>query len=672
MINSLLSALPVELLPNILRHLSPHDIAHCILVNKAHHTLCTPHLWKTIKISDPTTFYQFQTDEMQKALTKNAHLIQDLETRYLGVVRWIVQRSKLTPQETSAAVENKTFLMTSSCHNLTRLSLESPWEVQDPRLPLVGFGQAGGLFAPITNTNVQATGVGPGQVPGTDVPQANPFVFGSAPIHTGGFGFGGAYAPALPPPRRFMIDEEQELIVHLVTSNPNLRSVSLKLTLCNMEAILSSMSAAHLPLLQDLIIRSSRHFGQTIPFPLVRAHTAKTFFEDLSETIQSISVDIAMDKAFDPEVETRPCKSHPRLKTLDVTGDVAGLEEYLFLELLKSCGKGLAQVNLPATAHLTIDSLYQALDDLDLTDKTQCNLSYHYVESDHSLAHIVSRSRQWRVIDLKHQEICQDLTAEAIVTHCQELQELIITEGPLISSNAFQRILCRATKLLHLHANYDCTEGAPENSQLQALDVISSAWACRSLKTFRADIVGIPRPDIEFQQDRQRVQGALFTGTVEASHDIQRRVLAQLGSLTQLEELCLGSFAIDIGNEEAWEFEEEEEVGGMRYVDQHFQLTCLEMSLASGLDLLADLKELRVLDVTRMAHRIGVPELEWMQANWPSIEAIKGLFDDFYPALVPGVRDWLVDHKPRWGEEYLREIFRYNNDGTRGGYYIRM
>lgn len=42
----------------------------------------------------------------------------------------------------------------------------------------------------------------------------------------------------------------------------------------------------------------------------------------------------------------------------------------------------------------------------------------------------------------------------------------------------------------------------------------------------------------------------------------------------------------------------------MRDVDLAFQLNCPEMSLASGLDLL---KDMRVLDVSRMAHRIGVP-----------------------------------------------------------------
>lgn len=60
--------------------------------------------------------------------------------------------------------------------------------------------------------------------------------------------------------------------------------------------------------------------------------------------------------------------------------------------------------------------------------------------------------------------------------------------------------------------------------------------------------------------------------------------------------------------------------GCLRNIDAYFQLNCLEMSQGSGLDLLSGLKEMRVLDVVRMAHRIGVLELGWMRKNWPKPE----------------------------------------------------
>ncbi|KAF9386347.1 hypothetical protein CPB97_003810 [Podila verticillata] len=317
--------------------------------------------------------------------------------------------------------------------------------------------------------------------------------------------------------------------------------------------------------------------------------------------------------------------------------DLTGMEEYVLLELLKSSSKNLQTIYLKQSVHLSNDRL------------------------------IVSRSQAWKVINMRNSQ-SGDLTAEAITSHCQELETLYIGDAR-VSSPMFHRILCSTTKLLHLHANEDCDESSPENLQLQALDIISSPWVCWSLKTFKADVTGVPRPDVEFQHDGRPVQGAFHTGTMEESRDLQRRVMGQLGALTELEELGLGAFAIDTGNEAAWE--DDEEVGGSRYVDYHFQLTCLEMSLASGLNLLAGLKKLRILDVTRMAHRIGPMELEWMQANLPRLENVRGLFNDFYPALVPGVRDWLFEHRPKWGEEYLQKDFCYNDAGTRGGFWLR-
>lgn len=53
-------------------------------------------------------------------------------------------------------------------------------------------------------------------------------------------------------------------------------------------------------------------------------------------------------------------------------------------------------------------------------------------------------------------------------------------------------------------------------------------------------------------------------------------------------------------------------------------LTCLEMSLSSGLGLLAI--HSKFLHIHDTAHRIGVPELEWIQKHWHSLEDAKGLF----------------------------------------------
>ncbi|GJJ79016.1 hypothetical protein EMPS_11375 [Entomortierella parvispora] len=54
---------------------------------------------------------------------------------------------------------------------------------------------------------------------------------------------------------------------------------------------------------------------------------------------------------------------------------------------------------------------------------------------------------------------------------------------------------------------------------------------------------------------------------------------------------------------------------------------CLHLSLArGGLQLLSDLKQLRILNVQSMGHRIRLPELMWMVSNWPRLRILEGLF----------------------------------------------
>ena len=82
------------------------------------------------------------------------------------------------------------------------------------------------------------------------------------------------------------------------------------------------------------------------------------------------------------------------------------------------------------------------------------------------------------------------------------------------------------------------------------------------------------------------------------------------------------------------------------------QLCCISLSLASGLHQLSGLKRLRTLDVSKMAHKIGVEELEWMRANWPVLHSIVGLEDrvgipvpdKWQGKLLQRVRAWMAKH----------------------------
>ncbi|KFH62448.1 hypothetical protein MVEG_11657 [Podila verticillata NRRL 6337] len=175
-------------------------------------------------------------------------------------------------------------------------------------------------------------------------------------------------------------------------------------------------------------------------------------------------------------------------------------------------------------------------------------------------------------------------------------------------------------------------------------------------------------PDVKFDHAGYAVKGGLFQGTVEESHRIQRQIYQQLAKLTDLRTLQLGHDYWD--SVEFYQDLTPDAQGCLRNIDAYFQLNCLEMSLESGLDLLSGLKEMRLLDVVHMAHRIGVPELEWMRKNWPKLERVVGLFDPGFEILESGVRQWLIDEDPIWGAEYSTGYRTFNATGTCATTYV--
>ncbi|KAI8601664.1 hypothetical protein EDD21DRAFT_353476 [Dissophora ornata] len=66
----------------------------------------------------------------------------------------------------------------------------------------------------------------------------------------------------------------------------------------------------------------------------------------------------------------------------------------------------------------------------------------------------------------------------------------------------------------------------------------------------------------------------------------------------------------------------------------------LDMSLATGLAHLSELKKLQVLNISRIkGHKIGSPELMWMKANWPQLEKFDGLRN-------PTLWEWVYTNWP--------------------------
>lgn len=83
----------------------------------------------------------------------------------------------------------------------------------------------------------------------------------------------------------------------------------------------------------------------------------------------------------------------------------------------------------------------------------------------------------------------------------------------------------------------------------------------------------------------------------------------------------------------------------------------VRFTLEEGLDRLAGLKQLEILDVEHLHHRIGVAELQWMVVNWPRLRVIRGLVfeEDAHAAVISKVEDdtgvkMAVEESDGWSE----------------------
>ena len=191
-------------------------------------------------------------------------------------------------------------------------------------------------------------------------------------------------------------------------------------------------------------------------------------------------------------------------------------------------------------------------------------------------------------------------------------------------------------------------------------------WACHeSLETLQIMIKNVPRPDVTRSQYGGRLS-RLRNGTLAHEEYQERHVAVQveqelcrrLGQMTKLKKLILGiddrkwkelSLYRDIPKDRLrdlgidWDPGEEEDDGSdysdddfywedgmsvetpLMFYDEGFQYSCLSLSLDAGLEHLAGLKNLEVLSIERMAHRVRLPEVQWMMANWPKLRRIEGL-----------------------------------------------
>lgn len=585
------TSLPPEILHLIFTLLDPPDLANCARLSSSLHKLAEPCLWRTVKVETVGQLACFRTDDAQKALTRNAHHIRHL---YVTKNLFSIFLPKMAAQTPLLLPSGSSSSSTSPQTQTLKYRLR--------------------YFDPIC-TRLKQLHLGT--------------IDGDAPHKHRS---------------RYTFSREEEFgIITLILQNSALTSLKIEGVDVSIHSLL--YMTKELPNLQNLEVMSH-----------VSPWAAKLMLERLPECIKTVTLLVNLDDQRDDSIlkedydENLPLTSHPFMESLVVPwmvnrASVADVDPYTYvgereenvlLRFLDSCSNPLNKFGGYTTAIFCNPRLRTALDRLG-AHCMQIDLSLlsdNAIWTDQDFANFIMLGTHWVDIDLDGRDEVGPLTVAALLVRCDQLRHLSIAACPGISSADICTILGRCGNLESLIAIDWDLPGPTRHPHVLGTDMIEFEWACRASLKWWSCIITVPRPDDNDKEEH----GSTNSDMIE-SRRIQRLVYRKLAELTGLRALRLGH--VDDGSEDV--------------NDSWYQSQCLEMTLESGLDELAGLKEMEKLDVSYTKHRIGIRELEWMAERWPNLRVVSGLFRTCIDP-VPGAREWVKLHHAEWIAESDEEV----------------
>ncbi|KAF9550728.1 hypothetical protein EC957_012045 [Mortierella hygrophila] len=565
----------LELATLIADELTQHDLALCCLVNFHWYSTFTPHLWHSITVQshDPP---KFLSPSGRAGLVRNGHHIRVLRTscgleildpfvKYGFTCTNLVCLDTEPFRTTSIGVRSATLIATGRRGSVGAGQVQVPYDFHPaPPSPVTSPSTAVLFKRPPPNTTVDVN------------------------------------APTL------LYEEAETILVTILKRNPRLEFLVIHPDWLENEVVVKVIA-------EDLL--DLKEFYSSVIFGASKKHgTSYSLYKDGSGWEQG-GRGMPEIKGYIQSASTMPdhlSEAYPRLK-----------------ELLQGAESSLCQ-----EAQEKLRFADRDFNGLNITGRSP-EVAQIMMEIPTLKSIVISVHGRTSFVDRT--------TIPAFLKHAPTLERLCFFgcggEGEIIRS-----ILCSCSELKTLKTMADYGRHRPlvDEIELDALTVFETPWVSNQLEVFECKIVKIPRPDLIIQPVFHPATIAPLHPGAQApphiatfdqdsiaqqeSRSLQRRILRQLGQLTHLRILRLGSSGRDWDNPHHMRLEIEME--GTRttmVVDEYVQTTCLELSLASGLDELAELKDLETLDVTQLAHRIGMAEVQWMVENWPKLKSIPGL-----------------------------------------------
>ncbi|KAG0343873.1 hypothetical protein BG004_004918 [Podila humilis] len=682
-----MASLPPEIIVYIVAFIARKDLFQCAVVSKAWFNIFGPKIWREVVLyrlhsgdllMDPLRLYYFRA-----GLVRNGHLVQTFWSDFYAALDLIVVDAPPFPVEITFQncannnnLDNRRRVL---CRNLSNIYLGDsdllcypetcPSSPPSPSLssssatmlsppPAPASDQPGGLLSPTTPDGHIQSKLASGSPPldildalttmaltsPTAISFHHPFSVTSLSTRFPLQHCGRGLAPC---PRTCA--NITDLLIQVLKENPGLKGLDVRAPLltgqgeswrrlrCVVPGVLRSILDACPPGLQELALWSLVPEDNANGFPedVDEDYAGRTQVEYESHEERSALLSCGC------HADTLPMDSPANefvnrmaLNSIDIVhpvGDFSALTDFLArcpnLEsiYLRELGKDFQRQEFSTVLRKHCRHL------------SRLEIDCFRDETDEDIAHMINSSFSGlKYLRFDSSDGFGPLATQALLRHSHSMEQLIVPDCGGFHSKDIQRFLTYAPNLWNFEGTTSNEYNRwPIDLRLSAQDLISSKWACQQLQRLALVIDHIPRPLIQSRHDGRpfseefmpvHLKPGQSPISVSDSWSLQQEVYRQLGSLHRLEELILGH-VMEPEPRFIMDEEDYQDFDGLthRYVARGYQYECLEFSLESGLDLLSGLKQLRVLNVTRMTHRIGVRELEWMHVNWPNLKNIVGL-----------------------------------------------